>query len=168
MITTVVVLALLMGAILLWLLWHPEKTTFDHDTELEHDTDWISIPDVEDIRSDWDELAAADVLAVDETMLGEAIEMLETRPAVALTPDQLQRLTGRDHVKILSDAKPYLVRAVRLQNTHGKFEVRRKDGMLWVRYGCLARSPKRVVKHVLVVMLNEPPVQLFVDGVMAQ
>jgi hypothetical protein len=154
---------LIVVIVLLCRTTHPGTPEQDSET-----TAWLKLPTVEQVVDwQWNEVDPTNVWRVSQAVLTQAVEQLANRPIVKLDEDDFLRYTG-EKFRQGEQRQPYLVRGVFLKDSAGRFTVRHRDDVLWVRYGTLGRGKLHLVKMALVVILSREPTSVLVDGEIAE
>lgn len=125
--------------------------------------EWLNFRTVADSSSRrWDEVPARNVHRVAYKAVPEALRLLNEQPLRRLQSKEVRELVGKD-LTPAAGSSFYLLRAVRTASDHGAFTVLGDGRALVSRYTALSKGREKAHRDGLVVELQTPPLQLFVE-----
>ena len=96
-----------------------------------------------------------------------AEQRLERASAVPITPAEADDYAGRPFPRT-AGLQPFLVRAVKLNPTHGHFLIRFDGRDLYIAHGSLGRHPLPMLRQPLIVALPTEPANVYTTCGMAE
>jgi len=110
--------------------------------------------------SQWQELPSDRIVPIPRANQHIAIELLESVSWSALNPDDIDRLVSQ-YSKPMG-FKPYLVRALSLNEGTGSYKVKIFQRNVFIHHGSLGRSAVSMKRQAIVLYLSEDPKEVYV------
>jgi hypothetical protein len=115
----------------------------------------------------WERLDRERIHEVVADGLAGAEELLQDVPGVALTNQEAADLIGRP-LPAAPGTQPYLVRGLLLIRATGSFSVHVLEGQVSVYHGSLGGGAAHMTRQPLVLLLEQPPAEVYVSVSMAK